>query len=106
MLRGEINHEIRVKARASKKQRVGKFKLWIGAGHLNAKCEECGVTPSLEYMGLDPTFPQFRLVCKSCGTYDVMKIYLHCTKLYPIPYRGWKRFASLFGGKVPPQKGC
>ena len=54
-----------------RKQRVGEFKLWIGAGHLNATCEGCGVTPSLEYMGLDPVFPQFRLVCNGCGTYGV-----------------------------------
>jgi hypothetical protein len=82
------------------KQKVGEFKIWIGSGHVNAKCEECGVTPSLEYMGLDPIYPKFKLVCSDCGTYDVMKIYLSCTKLYPIPYRGRKRFASQYGGKL------
>src|SRR5437763_9014174 len=64
-------------------QKVGNFKLWIGAGHINATCEDCGVTPGLEYMGLDPIFPEFKLLCSGCGTYDVMKIYLSCTKLYP-----------------------
>ena len=80
-------------------QKVGNFKLWIGAGHINATCEDCGVTPGLEYMGLDPIFPELKLLCSGCGTYDVMKIYLSCTKLYPIPYRGRKRFASQYGGK-------
>ena len=86
--------------RKKRKERVGEFKLWIGSGHVNAKCEECGVTPSLEYMGLDPVFPQFKLVCHGCGTHGIMKIYLSCTKLYPIPYRGWKRFASQYGGRL------
>ena len=55
----------------------------------------------MEYMGLDPTFPEFKLTCNDCGTYQIMKIYLHCTKLYPIPYRGKKRFATQFGGVLP-----
>ena len=32
---------------------------------------------------------------------DVMKIYLSCSKLYPIPYRGRRRFASQYVGKLP-----
>ncbi len=81
--------------------KLGDFELWIGSGHLNAKCKDCASSPTLEHMGFDSVFPKFKLVCNKCRTYDVMKIYLHCTKLYPIPYRGRQRFASLFGGILP-----
>jgi hypothetical protein len=82
-------------------KKIGDFELWIGSGHLNAKCKDCGTSPILEYMGFDPVFPKFKLICNKCRTYDVMKVYLHCTKLYPIPYRGKKRFSSQFGGILP-----
>jgi len=75
-------------------KKLGDFELWIGSGHLNAKCKDCGTSPTLEYMGFDPVFPKFKLVCNKCRTYDVMKIYLHLHEALSNSLQGQETFCE------------
>jgi hypothetical protein len=78
-----------------KRGKTADFNIYVMMGNVNAKCNLCGSTPTLEYLGLDLSFPQFSLICSKCKTQTRMKIYLTCSKFYPIPYRGTRAFDRL-----------
>jgi hypothetical protein len=59
---------------------------------LNGHCKTCGALSDIEYRGLDPIFPDFRIVCHRCETYAVMKIRMMLKYLTPEPYRGRRLF--------------
>lgn len=64
------------------------FDLYMMGGDLNGHCSGCGALCTIEYCGLDPIHPDFRIVCNQCGTYALMKIRMMPKYLTPEPYRG------------------
>jgi hypothetical protein len=63
------------------------FEVYMQGEELDAKCKSCGDIPRLEYLGFDPIYPFFKVICDRCGTWTTMKIRLICHGLNRIPQR-------------------
>ena len=77
----------------------GKFELRVSSGDLVGTCETCSAELQMEFLGLDPIYPEFKVFCGRCRTDTRMKIRMLTEKLYPIPYRGrkaWDRHRARF----------
>jgi hypothetical protein len=68
------------------------FNISMMGGDLNGHCKTCGAISTIEYQGLDPIYPYFRIICNGCGTYTTMKIRMMPKFLTPEPYRGRRLF--------------
>ena len=79
-----------MKASSHSKHRKGPaphFDVYVADGDLQARCKLCGDIPRLEYLGFDPVYPHFKLICDRCRTSAPMKIRLVCHGLAWVPHR-------------------
>jgi hypothetical protein len=67
---------------------MGTFEVYITKeGDLDARCKSCHDIPRLEYLGFDPVYPHFKIVCDRCGSWTTMTFRLICHGLAGVPYR-------------------
>ena len=74
------------------KNLVNGFNVYMMGGDLNGHCKSCGAISTIEYQGLDPIHPDFRIICNHCGTYTLLKVRMFPKYLTPEPYRGRRLF--------------
>ena len=63
------------------------FEIYLSEADVHARCKSCGDIPRLEYLGFDPLYPQFKMICDRCGTSISMKLQMVCHGLAWVPYR-------------------
>lgn len=62
------------------------FEIYVADGDVHARCKSCGDIPRLEYVGFDPVYPQFKVICDRCGTTASMKLQMVCHGMAWVPY--------------------
>lgn len=86
--------------RTGQEKRSPDFDIYVKDGDLYAECKTCGDIPRLEYLGFDPVYPYFKMICDRCDTWTTMKIRLVCHGMAWTSYRyPWDTEAAIARAK-------